>query len=63
MLYHNFYSIFSCYLPLRNLHLRYIYIFWTLSIVLYSDEHNVSETGSAYVLRKEVGTHLLYWVH
>jgi hypothetical protein len=36
--------------------------FWTLSIVRYSKEHNVSETGSVYVLRSVVGRHLLCWV-
>jgi hypothetical protein len=36
--------------------------FWTLSIVLYSKEHNVSETGSTSVFRKSVGGQLLSWV-
>jgi hypothetical protein len=36
--------------------------FWTLSIVRYANERNVSENGSASILRSEGGRHLLRWV-
>jgi hypothetical protein len=35
--------------------------FWTLAIVRYSEEHNVSETGSVSIFRRG-GRHLLCWV-
>jgi hypothetical protein len=36
--------------------------FWTLSIVRYSKEHNVSETGSFSALRGMGGRDQLCWV-